>query len=162
MLNNNTIELTSIDFISDNIARCTHKKKLSTLIYLENRNIVVASFVTAYARLELYKLLDKIGENVLYFDTDSVLFVFDVTKLEKIETGNFLGELTNELVKKNCSEIWIMEFCSTGPKCYSYITKKYENFEENMKEREEVVHIKGFSLTNKDVRENSSPLSHFR
>ena len=55
MLNDNTLELTSIDFISDNIARCTHKKKLSTSIYLENRNVVVASFVTAYARLELYK-----------------------------------------------------------------------------------------------------------
>ena len=52
MLNDNTLELTSIDFISDNIARCTNKKKLSTLIYLENRNIVAASFVTAYARLE--------------------------------------------------------------------------------------------------------------
>ena len=95
---------------------------------MENRNVVVASFVTAYARLELYKLLDKIGENVLYFDTDSVLFVSDETKSEKIETGNFLGELTNELEKKNCSEIWIEEFCSTGPKCYSYITNEYENF----------------------------------
>ena len=82
MLNDNTLELTSIDFISDNIARCTHKKKLSTSIYLENRNIVVASFVTAYARLELYKLLDKIRENVLYLDTDSVLFVSDETKSE--------------------------------------------------------------------------------
>ena len=129
MLNDNTLELTSIDFISDNIARCKHKKKLSTSIYLENRNIVVASFVTAYARLELYKLLDKFRENILYFDTDSVLFVSDETKSKKIETGNFLGELTNELEKKNCSEIWIEEFCSTGPKCYSYITNEYENFE---------------------------------
>ena len=122
MLKDNTLELTSIDFISDNIARCTHKTKLSTSIYLENRNILVASVVMSYAR---FKLLDKIGENVLYFDKDSVLFVFDKTKSEKIETGIFLGKLTNELEKKNCSEIWIEEFCSTGPKCYSYMTKEY-------------------------------------
>ena len=90
----------------------------------------------------------------MYFDTDSVLFVFDETKSEKIETGNFLGELTNELEKKNCSEIWIEEFCSTEPKCYSYITNEYENFEKNTKQRE-VMNVKGFSLTNKDAREKN-------
>ena len=47
---------------------------------MENKvtNIFVGIFTTAWARLELYKLLvksDLIGENVLYVDTDSCAYV---------------------------------------------------------------------------------------
>ena len=31
------------------------------------------------------------------------------------------------------------------------ITNEYENFEKNTKQREEVMHVKGFSLTNRDA-----------
>ena len=54
-----------------------------------------------------------------------------------IECGSFLGELKNEL---NVDE-HIVEFCSTGPKCYSYLTSK----------NVEVVHVKGFKVINNDV-----------
>ena len=37
-------------------------------------NVVVASFVTAQARLKLYESLDKLNERVLYFDTDSIIY----------------------------------------------------------------------------------------
>jgi hypothetical protein len=33
-------------------------------------NVVVASFVTACTRLELYAQLEQLGQRVLYFDTD--------------------------------------------------------------------------------------------
>ena len=39
-----------------------------------NTNVAVASFVTCHARLHLYEELEKIGERVLYFDTDSIIF----------------------------------------------------------------------------------------
>ena len=74
MVNDRTIDVTSLDFISDNIARTTHRKGCS-LTPLPNRNVIVASFVTAYARLELYKYIEKLGKNVLYFDTDSVIYI---------------------------------------------------------------------------------------
>ncbi|XP_028403949.1 uncharacterized protein LOC114526538 [Dendronephthya gigantea] len=48
---------------------------MSTSVHLDNRNVVVASFVTAYARLELYNVLEKLGQNVLYYDTDSVFLI---------------------------------------------------------------------------------------
>jgi len=48
----------------------------------------IASFVTTYARLELFKLLD--GNNPYYCDTDSI-----VTQ-EKLKTGKQLGELKLE------------------------------------------------------------------
>ena len=40
-------------------------------------NIVIAAFTTAYARLKLYDLLDLLQERVLYYDTDSVVFVHE-------------------------------------------------------------------------------------
>ena len=38
-------------------------------------NVVVGSFVTAQARLKLYGILEKLTERVLYFDTDSNIYV---------------------------------------------------------------------------------------
>ena len=37
-------------------------------------NVVVASFVTAQARLKLCDILEKLNERVLYFDTDSIIY----------------------------------------------------------------------------------------
>ncbi|CAB3982181.1 DNA polymerase [Paramuricea clavata] len=76
MVNDCSIDVTSLDFISDNIARTTHRKGAS-LIPLSNRNVIIASFVTAYAQLELFEVLNKLGESMLYFDTDSVIYVED-------------------------------------------------------------------------------------
>ena len=38
-------------------------------------NIYLATFTTCWARLKLYSILEKIDRNVLYYDTDSVIFV---------------------------------------------------------------------------------------
>ena len=45
-------------------------------------NIVIAAFTTAYARLKLYDLLDLLQERILYYDTDSVVFVHEPGKPE--------------------------------------------------------------------------------
>ena len=39
-----------------------------------NVNIFIAVFTTCYARLKLYETLDMLGERVLYFDTDSIIY----------------------------------------------------------------------------------------
>ena len=77
-----------------------------------------AAFVTAHARLKLYSELEKIGDRVLYFDTDSIIYVSKPGTYEP-KTGNFLGELTNELDNPND---YIEEFVSAGPKNYAYRT----------------------------------------
>lgn len=84
-----------------------------------NTNLAVASFVTAYARLELLNLIRRIESvregRVLYFDTDSVIYV-STAQDPKIECGDYLGELTNEIGSgKRCSK-----FVSLGPKNYAY------------------------------------------
>ena len=147
LANDNSVEVTSLDFINENLARTTHRKTSAFSTGLKNRNVIVVSFVTAYARLELFELLNKLGESVLYFDTDSVFYIQDGEN--KIETGDYLGDLTDELEQENASEIWIEQFCSTGPKSYSYRTNLYKKRDKNGNEfekRDEVVHVKGFSL----------------
>lgn len=81
-------------------------------------SVVHAAFVTAHARLRLYSELEKIGDRVLYFDTDSIIYV-DRPGEYKPKLGNNLGELTNEIEND-----FIIEFVSAGPKNYAYSTNK--------------------------------------
>ena len=81
-------------------------------------NIVIAAFTTAYARLKLYDLLDLLQERVLYYDTDSVIYVHEPGKPDP-PLGNYLGDLTDEL-----NGDYITSFISGGPKNYAYVTKK--------------------------------------
>lgn len=39
-----------------------------------NSNIHIAAFTTAHSRLRLYEKLDELGQNVVYYDTDSVVY----------------------------------------------------------------------------------------
>ena len=46
--------------------------------YTEDRksNVYISAFITGYARLKLYhEALEPLNEKVLYFDTDSVIYV---------------------------------------------------------------------------------------
>lgn len=54
-------------------------------------NIFIAAFTTCWARLKLYDVLHMLDTRVLYFDTDSVIFVRpgDV----ELEIGPYLGHL---------------------------------------------------------------------
>ncbi|GIX93570.1 DNA-directed DNA polymerase [Caerostris darwini] len=58
-------------------------------------NIFIAAFTAAWARLKLYQEMDKLGENVLYHDTDSIIYASD--GMNDPTLGNFLGEFTDEL-----------------------------------------------------------------
>ena len=83
-------------------------------------NIVIAAFTTAYARLKLYDLLDLLQERVLYYDTDSVVYVHEPGKPDP-PLGDYLGELTDELKGD-----YITTFISGGPKNYAYVTNTGE------------------------------------
>ena len=81
-----------------------------------NTNTFVAAFTTCWARLHLYEALERLGKRVLYFDTDSVLYVSRTGEPDEM-TGTHLGEFTNELDDQQ----FIREFCSGGPKNYWYL-----------------------------------------
>ncbi len=82
-------------------------------------NVILAAFVTSWARLELYNALEMMGERVLYFDTDSVYFI-SRPGLPDLPLGDFLGQFTDELDKEDGN--YIEEFCSTGPKSLAWKT----------------------------------------
>lgn len=86
------------------------------------RNLAVAAMVTAYGRVKLYKLIDEIESvrqgRVLYFDTDSVIFV-EKSSDPKVRLGEFLGELTDELAGFGAGAE-CRRFVSLGPKNYGF------------------------------------------
>ena len=75
--------------------------------------MVIATFMTLYAQLQLYDKLKMLQECVLYYNADSVICLTQ----PQPRLGNYFGDLTNELVGKH-----IMVFASVGPKNYYYKT----------------------------------------
>ena len=53
--------------------------------------MAVAAYVTTQARLKLYEYLSKLGDYILYCDTDSVIYIQNVDEPPKVETGYYLG-----------------------------------------------------------------------
>ena len=60
---------TSFDFVS----RVATTLKDTIIQPLKTGNII-ASFVTCYACLKFFSVLEKVGKRVLYYDTDSVIY----------------------------------------------------------------------------------------
>ena len=133
------LDNTNFQFINDDMVQMTYNFKDQFVDNSKNTNIYIACFTTSHARLMLYNKLDYLKEKVLYFDTDSIIYVDDGTKT--VKTGDMLGDMTDELSGKG-----ITNFVSTGPKSYSF---KYGDNDEKSA-------IKGFTLNH----ENSSILNH--
>lgn len=83
-------------------------------------NIFLASFTTSWARLKLYSVLEEIGEDCLYMDTDSVIFIDRAHQhTKRLPIGDYLDQLTNEIPSK---QKYIVEYVSGGPKNYAFRT----------------------------------------
>ncbi|XP_039511243.1 uncharacterized protein LOC120466725 [Pimephales promelas] len=104
-------------FVSDSVALIQWSYAERDPCPTRDVNVFIGAFTTAYARLELYNLLDKLGERVLYADTDSVIFVSKNGDWIP-ETGSYLGQLTSELATGDT----VVEFASSGPKSYGFRT----------------------------------------
>lgn len=78
-------------------------------------NVVVASFVTAYAMLELYSVLEPLGGRVLYFDTDSCMYIYDLNQYNIPIVNSRLGKWTDEVPDGK-----IVKYVALGPKNYGY------------------------------------------
>ena len=81
-------------------------------------NVILAAFTTAHARIILFNNMQlvKNPKNVLYCDTDSIMYVHDQTLTDSpdISIGSGLGEMTDELPPV----VLIDKFWSAGPKFY--------------------------------------------
>ena len=119
-LDSDQYEVKDAQMINDETVEIQYVEKEGFVEENNKVNIVIAAFTTAYARLKLYDLLDLLQERVLYYDTDSVVYVHEPSKPDP-PLGDYLGELTDELKGD-----YITTFISGGPKNYSYVTNTGE------------------------------------
>ena len=117
LLYGDTYEVCDARMVSENMVEVQYKNIEEFAEQNNKVNVVIAAFTTAYARLKLYDLLDLLQERVLYYDTDSVIYVHKPGEPEP-PLGNYLGDLTDEL-----NGDYITSFVSGGPKNYTYRTK---------------------------------------
>ena len=96
LLYSSAVEVCDTRLVNDDTVE-VHYRNTEEFVEQNNKvNVVVAAFTTAYARLKLYDLLDLLQERVLYYDTDSVIYVHQPGKPDP-PLGNYLGDLTDEL-----------------------------------------------------------------
>lgn len=127
-----------------------------------NTSIAVASFTTSHARCRLYEALNILQEQVLYFDTDSVVYKYNPNDPKSIclENGDYLGDWTDELEGKKM----INTFVSGGPKNYSYETDdslyhtKVKGFNLNYEVSKKINHLSMIDLV-KGILEDDTNLS---
>jgi len=82
---------------------------------------VIAAFTTANARLKLLSAMETVGRDILYVDTDSIIYVTRDNS-DPLPVGVATGEFTSEVG----AGVYIEQFCAGGPKNYSYKTNTGE------------------------------------
>ena len=112
-------EVTNLIFPNNEVAWASWKYSENNMARGENVNVAVATNVTTEARLKLYEYLSKLEKSVPYCDTDLVIYIPNVDEPSKVETGDYLGNLTDELEEFG-SGSYIEQFVSGGPKNYAF------------------------------------------
>ncbi|TKR73904.1 hypothetical protein L596_021151 [Steinernema carpocapsae] len=85
----------------------------------ESGNVAIAALTTSHARLELIKILEKVGPQAIYCDTDSCIFTEDENEPPLLNTGVYLGDLTDEVPEGK-----ILEAVCGGCKAYGLKIEK--------------------------------------
>jgi len=111
-----TIELSTLRICTEDILEVVYTNMKENVVPSLKVNVFIAAFTTCHARLKLYKSLHTLQQQVLYYDTDSVIYKW-APGLPSIPTGDFLGDMTDELEGDT-----IQEFVSGGAKNYGYRT----------------------------------------
>ena len=117
-LDTSTLDVRHVSVINEDLVEVHYQYQDEDIPVSPNLNIFVACFTTCWARLRLYTALEKLGERVLYYDTDSIIFLQDEGQVNPV-LGEYLGDFTSELDPDD----YITEFVSAGPKNYGYQTK---------------------------------------
>ncbi|XP_031338143.1 uncharacterized protein LOC116167047 [Photinus pyralis] len=118
MMTNPSMDINSVLPVNEDTLLVNWEFKEETYNPLSTVNVVLAAYTTAHARLKLYEYLERLEERVLYYDTDSIIYVSAPGQYEP-PLGQYLGELTDELEEEGVGS-YIKEFVSGGPKNYAY------------------------------------------
>ena len=119
-LDKDSLDVRHVAVINHDMVEVHYQNQKEDIRVSPNLNIFVACFTTCHARLKLYAALEALGERVLYFDTDSVIYLEETPTQFQPTLGSYLGDFTSELD----DDEYIEEFVSGGPKNYGYATNK--------------------------------------
>ena len=120
-MTDDTINISHLEILSneinpdDDILLVNYTEKEEYLDACPFGNVVLAAYTTAQARLHLYSTLQQLDRRVLYFDTDSIIYIHK-NELPNPVIEERLGGWTNELPEGH----HITRFVSGGPKNYGY------------------------------------------
>lgn len=100
----------------DCVAVVYQEKENKAEMILYKTNAAVAAYVTAQARLRLYKVIGdpRMSGRVIYCDTDSCIYIYDEEKYNPQE-GEYLGQWSSEADPGICFD----ESVALGPKTYA-------------------------------------------
>lgn len=139
LVSNPGMEVDDIQLLTDDVMIVNWKYIEESVKVSNMASVTIASYVTATARLKLYSYLEELQERVLYFDTDSVIFV-DWPGAISPQVGDFLGDLTDEMAEYGPGS-YIDTFVSGGPKNYAYQVRVAGG-----EDRKTVCKVKGITL----------------
>ena len=117
VMNDDSVIVKETRIFNEDVVEFSVMKKEDACEGAGKTNTFIACFTTALARLKLYEELQKLDEQVLYYDTDSMIYSWKEGQ-SYIPTGFFFREMTDELEGDP-----IVEFGSAGPKSYCYKTQ---------------------------------------
>ena len=136
MMTDDKIEVCDLNFVNDEILMMRWREKEIFVETLPNTNVILAAYTTAYACLHLYNLLSHLQHRVLYFDTDSVVYIHKVDQWNP-PLGDYLGQLKDET-----NGVPIATFVSGGAKNYAY----------QLQDDSTVCKIRGFTLNHRNSK----------
>ena len=102
--------------VGDNKVAVDYTREDKFIEVLENANPVLAVYSTTQAQLKLYSYIEKLQKRVLYFNTDSVIYLTQPRDSYNIALDDYLGDMTKELNP----ETYIKEFVAGGSENYAY------------------------------------------
>lgn len=134
----------------------SYKHKNDETSKVGDTSLAISSFVTSWARLKLYEVIDEIQSKepyneVLYFDTDSVIFKHkrhypNGDSVPKPSVGDYLGDLCDEIAKDYGPNALCTDFVTLGPKVYGLEVLKNGEDEPHVS-----IKVKGVTLNAKTL-----------
>ena len=121
LANNDDIIILGELMVNEDTLIVNYKYKSDDMCKEGNTSLSIAAYVTSWARLKLLELIEEIETEpgrILYMDTDSVIFVHHEDQTAP-KTGDYLGDLADEITKDYGPEAKCIRFCSLGPKVYA-------------------------------------------
>jgi hypothetical protein len=127
--------VSDIQFVNDELLEVQYTTDTDFETVHSFSNVVMAAFITAEARIKLYKVICDLGERCYYVDTDSCIFMAPGPQPK----NGLIGEMTDEILSTHGVRDCIGVFAGTGPKSYGYALKENKDIK--------VCKIKGITMS---------------